>query len=113
MVASYFAEDMQDIYPDISQDEINAAENELYGALIDTGEFYGKDAPHPSKGAYDKLMKAIENKLMQGEYSEDFGRRDFDPLTDGDVDISDIANADRVMGSPDMTLQRDNPDYEY
>ena len=58
-------------------------------------------------------MKDIENKLVDGGYSKEFGRRSYDPLTDEDIEVEDIANADRVMGSPDMMLQRDNPDYEY
>jgi len=113
MVASYFAEDMADVYPDISQKELDAAEKELYGALIDTGALYGREMENAHAGDYQKLLDTIEQKLRKGEYSSEFGDKGMmnDPLVDDEVDLADQARADKAMGSPDSYLVG-TPEYD-
>lgn len=112
MVASYFREDMEDIYHNISKQEFDAAENDLYQALIDVGALHGKEMETAHTGDYDKLLIDIETKLREREYSGGYGRGDLDdPLTDDDISLSDQAAADRVMGMPDSSL-KGTPDYD-
>ena len=105
--ARIFAEYMRVKYYDVDQNEIDAAEEDLLQALIDVGEFYGGGNPK----SHTDLHSAVEAKLESGGYKPGHGGRqpmgDYDPLTDDDIDIEDIANADRVMGNPDQSLMSD------
>jgi len=128
MVATYFRDDMEDLYPDISKKELDAAEEDLYGALIDVGALQGKDLETSHSGGYDDLLIAIETKLKEGEYSSGFGAKgsgafDEDVPGYGDLEdeyspdyvgdnIEDLARGDRVMDNRDETLYKDNPDYQ-